>query len=117
MEKDIKDKFESLSKRIKELEESKVKLPEELEKLKAESIKLRAEAIDLDNNYLLNINRVTLNKQNLDNTCLLNNMIVLKEVMCASISKPYSDTSIPIFKEEELYPYKAKMLELIKKLT
>jgi predicted nuclease with TOPRIM domain len=117
MEKDVKDKFETLNKRIKELEDSKDKLPEELEKLQAESIKLRSEAIDLNNKHLLDIDRIALSKQNLDNIGLLNNMLVLKDVMCASISKPYSDSSIPIFEKEELYPYKAKMLELIKKLT
>jgi hypothetical protein len=101
-----KDKFKQDKKKL--LVEKR-KLVAETEKIISEKIKILKEVDDLEKMNVL---------RSLDYHTMINlqKMSVLSNIMVRVYSQDSNLGQNKLFSEEELYPYKAKMLELLKQL-
>lgn len=107
---ELNTKLEELNVKITKIERANPKSKEELLKIKAEAQEIISR-IRLERKKEENI-RIQENKSK-----LLDSIFVLSIVMSKGIPiTGLSESQRPLFDEDDLIPYKAKMLELIKRL-
>ena len=88
---------------------------EELLENKNSILKEKENFLNLKNSFISEYAKFSKKKEE----SILNKIVVLKLVMCATFGGSSFGESLlsnPLFEKDELYEYKAKMLELIKQL-
>jgi hypothetical protein len=100
----------------KKIQAEVVKLDQETAKVKSEELKILKEIDVL--NQKLSIDRLEAKSKAVSekNSSVLCKMMILSDIMTSTYSQDSNLGVNKLFSDDELYPYKAKMLELLKKL-